>query len=51
MGGGHSNSKIFHCVNWSTVSSPLANDGLAIKNPHVVNLTMGAKILWHLISG
>jgi hypothetical protein len=49
--GGNSNTKKFHLVNWNIVSSPKVNGGLGIIDIEVVNLVMGAKIVWRLITG
>jgi hypothetical protein len=49
--GGKSNAKKFHLVNWNIVSSPKDSGGLGIRDPEVVNIAMGAKLLWRLITG
>jgi hypothetical protein len=47
---GKTNSKKFHLIDWSIVRSPKDNGGLGIKHPSLMNMAMGSKILWHLIS-
>jgi len=42
---GHTDSKRFHLVNWTTVRAPKAHSGLGIKDPALMNLAMGVKIL------
>jgi hypothetical protein len=49
--GGKSNSKRFHLVNWSIVRVPKSHGGLGIKDHSLMNLAMGDKLLWRLISG
>jgi hypothetical protein len=49
--GGKSNTKKFHLINWHIVCQPSDKGGLAIQNPSLVNVSLGAKLAWHLISG
>jgi len=49
--GGKSNSKNFHLVNWNIISSPKQGGVIRIKYPEVNNITIGAKILWRIVSG
>jgi hypothetical protein len=48
--GGKGNEKKIHLVNWETVKKPKADGGLQIRDPTLVNLTLGGKILWTLIN-
>jgi hypothetical protein len=45
------NTKRFHLVNWDTVKAPIANGGLGIRDPTLMNLPSGTKILWRFITG
>eukprot|EP00253_Pinus_taeda_P031511 PITA_31511 len=38
-----------HLVNWDVVKKTIAEGGLQIRDPDLVNLVMGGKILWKLI--
>ena len=44
--GGKSNQKKFHLVNWKVIKSPKEHGRLGIKDPLIVNITLGAKVLW-----
>jgi hypothetical protein len=44
--GGKANSKQFHLVNWQLVKSSKYHGGLGVRDPEMVNLAMGSKILW-----
>jgi len=46
-----SNPKKFHLVNWQQVIYPKDRGGLGIREPGVMNITMGAKFLWIIIIG
>jgi hypothetical protein len=48
--GGKENEKKFHMVNWSTVCAPKENGGLGIRDPEKINIALGAKLLWRLVS-
>ena len=50
MARGEGNEKKFHLVNWESVQRPKSQGGLAIKDPQLMNIALGAKTLWHLIS-
>ena len=39
-----------HLVNWDTVKRPVSEGGLQVKDPRLVNLAMGGKLLWQLFS-
>jgi hypothetical protein len=49
--GGKQTSKRAHLISWDKVSKPLMEGGLSLKNVKVQNLALGAKLLWHIISG
>jgi hypothetical protein len=49
--GGKIETKIFHFIKWSIIISPKDKGGLSIKDPTIMNATMGAKIMWRLITG
>jgi hypothetical protein len=42
--------KKFHMVNWSTVCAPKENGGLGIHDLEKINIALGEKILWRLVS-
>jgi hypothetical protein len=48
--GGIKNSKRFYLVNWFIVREPKAHGGLGIKDLVLVNLEMGAKLLWIMVT-
>jgi hypothetical protein len=48
--GGKTNSKKFQLVNWSTVFFPLNHGGLAIRDPFFMNLALGEKFVWRIMS-
>eukprot|EP00253_Pinus_taeda_P027254 PITA_27254 len=47
--GGKGSEKRFHLVNWDVVKRTKEERGLQIRDPHLVNLALGGKILWKLI--
>ena len=50
--GGKSNGlKKFHLVNWDTVCSPKIYGGAGIRDSNLMNITLGEKILWTVVSG
>jgi hypothetical protein len=49
--GGKQTSKRSHLISWDKVSKPLMEGGLSLKNAKVHNLSLGAKLLWHIING
>jgi hypothetical protein len=49
--GGKTNTKKFHLINWKQVFQPLSKGGLAIRDPTIMNISLGAKLAWRLISG
>jgi ribonuclease HI/exonuclease III len=49
--GGKQTSKRAHLISWDKVSKPFMEGGLSLKNIKVQNLALGAKLLWHIISG
>jgi hypothetical protein len=49
--GGKTDNKKFHLISWDKIKQPRENGGLSIRDPMLVNLSMGAKILWNLVSG
>ena len=48
--GGKGNLKRLHLVNWDTVKRPILEGGLHIRDPGLVNLAMGGKLLWLFFS-
>jgi hypothetical protein len=48
--GGKGNEKKIHLVNWEIVKKSKADGGLQIRDPALVNLSFGGKILWKLVS-
>jgi len=42
---------MFHLINWKVVRIPKDKGGLGIKHLSVMNIAMGAKLLWRLITG
>lgn len=48
--GGCSNSRRYHLINWNIVRAPLSSGRLGIKDPNLLNISLGAKILWRLVS-
>jgi hypothetical protein len=48
--GGKIETKKFHLIKWSIIISPKDRGGLFIKDPTIMNATMGAKIIWRLIT-
>jgi hypothetical protein len=49
--GGKSNHKKFHLVNWNQVTSSKSHGGLGIREPELMNIAMGARLLWRLVTG
>lgn len=49
--GGKAEKKKFNLVNWKSVIQPLEKGGLGIRSPHLLNLALGAKMVWRLITG
>eukprot|EP00253_Pinus_taeda_P033982 PITA_33982 len=47
--GGKGNENKIHLVNWEVVKKTMVEGGLQIRDPALVNLAMGGKILWKLI--
>ena len=50
QGGKSNGSKKFHLVNWDIVCSPKNCGGAGIRDPTMINLAIGAKILWRIVS-
>jgi hypothetical protein len=48
--GGKGNQHKFHLVRWEIVKLPLREGGLQIRDPALVNTTLGCKILWKMHS-
>ena len=51
QGDKSSNLKKFHLVNWEIVSRPKICKGVGVRDPNKMNLALGAKILWRILSG
>jgi hypothetical protein len=47
---GNINTKKFHLINWSIIRSSKERGGIAIKDSTLMNIAMGAKILWRLFT-
>eukprot|EP00253_Pinus_taeda_P023626 PITA_23626 len=47
--GGRGNDKKLHLVNWDTIKKPIDEGALQIRDPSLVNLALGSKILWKMI--
>jgi hypothetical protein len=48
--GGKGNLHKFHLVRWETVKCPIAEGGLHIRDPAMVNQAFGGKIVWNLFT-
>jgi len=48
--GGKPITNKFHLVNWKMVRKPLDKGGLAFRDLALMNVSLGAKIEWRLIS-
>jgi hypothetical protein len=48
--GGKSNNKRFHLISWSIVRAPKMHGGLGILDPRLMNLALGGKILWRIVT-
>jgi hypothetical protein len=48
--GGKSNTKRLHLENWNLVRSPKDHEGLGVCDPKVVNLALGEKLLWRMVT-
>jgi hypothetical protein len=46
--GGKGNRRKFHLVSWEMVKRPLREGGLQIRDPTLVNIALGCKILWKM---
>jgi hypothetical protein len=51
LAGGKKNTKRMHLVNWNIVRALKIHGGLGILDLVLTNLVLGAKILWHLVTG
>jgi hypothetical protein len=49
--GGKSTHKKFHLVNWNQVTSAQSYGGLGIREPKLMNIALGDKLLWRMIIG
>jgi hypothetical protein len=49
--GGKTNTKKFHLINWKQICQPYNKGGLAIKDPAIMNRSLGAKLAWRLTTG
>lgn len=43
--------KKFHLVNWNQVTNSKNHGGLGITEPKLMNIAMGARLLWRLVAG
>ena len=48
MARGERESGKIHVVNWDTVKRDITEGGLQIRDPVLVNLALGGKIMWKL---
>lgn len=48
-GKGNGNERKMHLVNWDLVKRPTTEGGLQIRDPSLVNLVLGGKLLWKLV--
>eukprot|EP00253_Pinus_taeda_P033675 PITA_33675 len=48
--GGKHDTKKFSLVKWSKVILPLAKGGLGVRVPRLVNIAMGFKLIWRILS-
>ena len=48
--GGKGNHNRMHLVKWDVVKRPILEGGLQTRDPELVNLAMGGKLLWKLFS-
>lgn len=46
---GKGNGKKFHMVNWDQVFAPKMEGGLGIRDPGLMNIYLGEKIVWKLL--
>jgi hypothetical protein len=49
--GGKKNSRKIHLIRWWKVTKPLSEGGLNLRDINAQNITLGAKLLWNLVSG
>jgi len=49
--GGKSNSKKNHLVNSNLVKSPKDHGGFGVRDPDMVNIMLGSKLLWRMVTG
>jgi hypothetical protein len=49
--GGKENGKNLHMVNWSIICASKENRGLGICDPEKINIALGEKLIWCLITG
>jgi hypothetical protein len=48
--GGKVNGKKFHMFKWATTCAPKENGGLGIRDLEKINLALGAKVIWRVIT-
>jgi len=41
---------MFHLINWSTVITKKEEGGLGIREPHLLNIALGEKVMWNLLT-
>jgi hypothetical protein len=49
--GGKSNTNRLHLANWNLVRSPKYHRGLGIRDPKLVNIALGTKLLCIMVTG
>ena len=48
--GGKGNQKKMHLVSWEIIKRPISEGGSNIRDPELVNLALGGKLLWQIYS-
>ena len=48
--GGKVQTKKFHLVKWDTVKREKKQGGLGIRDPEQMNKSLGAKLIWRLVT-
>ena len=51
QGGKATNTKKIHLIDWDMVCSPTKCGRAGVRDPRIMNLTLGANFLWRVISG
>ena len=51
QGGKTDSIKKFHLVNWEIICKPKIHGGTGVRDPMKMNLALGAKIPWRVVTG